>query len=280
MEYLTADGTLAAHYEYSPFGEIVVQSGDMADSFTHRFSTKPWCGVTGLSEYLFRKYSPGLGRWLSRDPIGEVNAGLYPFCANSTLTSVDTMGLWGRSGHQEMVEAAAHDLDIPECIVSDIVSGVRGADTWHNPVLPWVGIITEPMPDLHTDDPATPDDDRLTTAQSLISEAKELFRKSCEKGSADQREEALRKLGWALHAIQDFYAHGSLPRGSRHPDWFDDTAVSPLPGSILPSEEYFRNQEGALYPWANDRSAAAVGATWDALFGFFSPDQACECGCQ
>ena len=113
-EYLTTDGTLAAHYEYSPFGEIVVQSGDLADSFTHRFSTKPWCPVTGLSEYLFRKYEPGMGRWLSTDPIGEgaINeeyesqlysaliegAGLedrilYVFCNNNPVDWVDKLGL-------------------------------------------------------------------------------------------------------------------------------------------------------------------------------------------
>ena len=28
-EYVTTNGTIAAHYEYSPFGEIVVKSGDM-----------------------------------------------------------------------------------------------------------------------------------------------------------------------------------------------------------------------------------------------------------
>ena len=79
-EYLSADGTLATHYEYSPFGEIVAQSGDLADSFTHRFSTKPWCAVTGLSEYEFRKYGPGMGRWLSRDPLEEsVGLALYWF---------------------------------------------------------------------------------------------------------------------------------------------------------------------------------------------------------
>ena len=70
-EYLSTNGTIAAHYEYSPFGEIVVQSGDLASTFTHRFSTKPWCPVAGLSEYLFRKYSPPMGRWLNRDPLGD-----------------------------------------------------------------------------------------------------------------------------------------------------------------------------------------------------------------
>jgi RHS repeat-associated protein len=68
-EYLDTNGVIVAHYEYDPFGEIVNQSGALAATFTHRFSTKPWCEVTGLSEYEYRKYSPRLGRWLSRDPI-------------------------------------------------------------------------------------------------------------------------------------------------------------------------------------------------------------------
>jgi RHS repeat-associated protein len=93
-EYLSTDGTLAAHYEYSPFGEIVVQSGDLAESFTHRFSTKPWCPVTGLSEYEKRKYRPGLGRWLNRDPIKELgNRNLFIFLANRTLENNDFLGL-------------------------------------------------------------------------------------------------------------------------------------------------------------------------------------------
>ena len=74
-EYVAAsDGAVPAHYDYSPFGGIVLQTGSLAGSFTHRFSTKPWCAVTGLYEYQFRKYSPELGRWMSRDPIGEKNS--------------------------------------------------------------------------------------------------------------------------------------------------------------------------------------------------------------
>jgi YD repeat-containing protein len=46
-EYVDAAGNIRAHYEYSPFGEIVAQSGDMADSFTHRFSTKPFDTTVG-----------------------------------------------------------------------------------------------------------------------------------------------------------------------------------------------------------------------------------------
>ena len=66
-EYVSTDGSIVAHREYDPFGGTVVATGDVG-AFSHWFSTKPWCVVTGLSEYQYRKYSPVLGRWMSRDP--------------------------------------------------------------------------------------------------------------------------------------------------------------------------------------------------------------------
>ena len=65
-EYADAAGTVRGHYEYSPFGEVTAQSGDMADNFTHRFSTKPLDSETGQVRYQLRPYKPFLG-WLQRD---------------------------------------------------------------------------------------------------------------------------------------------------------------------------------------------------------------------
>jgi len=53
-EYLAGDGSIAGHYEYSPFGETIVASGSMADSFAHRFSTKYYDDETSLAYYGFR----------------------------------------------------------------------------------------------------------------------------------------------------------------------------------------------------------------------------------
>jgi len=116
-DYIGESGLTAAHYEYSPFGEIVAQSGDLADTFTHRFSTKPFDVTTGKIHYELRPYDPLLGRWMSRDPIGDlafmrlylqtskvtvmeyVNllaAGRLPpylFVLNNPLSSVDAHGL-------------------------------------------------------------------------------------------------------------------------------------------------------------------------------------------
>ena len=91
MEYVSTDGTVAAHREYDPFGGTVVATGDV-DAFSHWFSTKPWCAVTSLSEYQYRKYSPGLGRWLSRDPIIRDGSHLFIGINNNAINAFDWLG--------------------------------------------------------------------------------------------------------------------------------------------------------------------------------------------
>jgi RHS repeat-associated protein len=96
-EYLEADGDVAAHYEYDPFGNIVKESyasGFNASSFTYQFSTKPLDATTGLYYYLYRWYDPVTGRWMSRDPIAERGGvNLYGFVGNDAIRRVDLLGL-------------------------------------------------------------------------------------------------------------------------------------------------------------------------------------------
>jgi RHS repeat-associated protein len=93
MEYVAEDGTIVAHREYDPFGGTVVYAGN-ANAFTHWFSTKPWCTATGLSEYQYRKYSPVMGRWMSKDPIGEKGGhNRHAFVLNNPIVWIDPDGL-------------------------------------------------------------------------------------------------------------------------------------------------------------------------------------------
>jgi RHS repeat-associated protein len=92
-EYLTASGSIAAHYEYDPFGRTIVATGDNAADFAYRFSTKPRDPATGLYYYGYRWYDPDTGRWPSRDPIeerGGVN--LYGFVSNGPVGVWDILG--------------------------------------------------------------------------------------------------------------------------------------------------------------------------------------------
>jgi RHS repeat-associated protein len=92
-EYLNSAGTPAAHFEYDPFGNTVINT-DTAGMFPYRFSTKPVDSETGLLYYGMRYYSPATGRWMSRDPIFELSGyNIYSAISNNSLNSFDVLGL-------------------------------------------------------------------------------------------------------------------------------------------------------------------------------------------
>jgi RHS repeat-associated protein len=88
------DGTVTAQYEYSPFGQEIRSTGAMAKANPFRWSTKFWDEETGLSYYGYRYYSPALGRWLGRDPLGETDeSNLFLFVHNNPISATDLIGL-------------------------------------------------------------------------------------------------------------------------------------------------------------------------------------------
>jgi RHS repeat-associated protein len=83
-----------AHYEYGPFGEPLRVTGPAASLNPFRFSTKRTDPTTALVLYEYRVYSPTLGRWLSRDPVGELRGqAAYGFCTNDSVDAYDLFGL-------------------------------------------------------------------------------------------------------------------------------------------------------------------------------------------
>ena len=98
---------LVARYEYDPYGAIVGPDTDDDGDFDEndepgtyaaanpiRFSTKYWDDETGLGSWPIRYYDPRLGRWISRDPIGEAGAtGVYTYASNTTPKYIDPLGL-------------------------------------------------------------------------------------------------------------------------------------------------------------------------------------------
>jgi len=93
-DYVDSNGSVVAHYEYSPFGQITSVTGSLKDDFEYRFSSEYFDSETDLVYYNFRYYSPQLGRWLSRDPVGERGGwNLYIFVRNNSVNFVDRLGL-------------------------------------------------------------------------------------------------------------------------------------------------------------------------------------------
>lgn len=90
-----SNGTVLANYEYAPFGEVIRASGVAATTNPFRFSTKYQDAETGLLYYGYRSYDPSTGRWLAKDPAGEMDGGLnlYAYTQNNALDFIDLLGL-------------------------------------------------------------------------------------------------------------------------------------------------------------------------------------------
>jgi len=85
---------VAAYYDYDPFGKTVRATGPAAEVSPFRFSTKYQDVETGFYYYGYRYYSPGMGRWLNRDPIEEQGGlDLYAMVGNDPVNRWDYLGL-------------------------------------------------------------------------------------------------------------------------------------------------------------------------------------------
>ena len=92
--YVNASGAVVARYTYDCFGNVISSSGEQAGDFRFGFSTKCQDEATGLLLYEYRCYSPVLGRWMTRDPIGERGGlNLYGFCESDPIDNYDYLGL-------------------------------------------------------------------------------------------------------------------------------------------------------------------------------------------
>lgn len=82
---------VAATYTYDTFGNLMSKTGSLNQPF--QFSTKPYDEKTGLSYYGYRFYSPALGRWINRDPLGETGGiNLYGYVGGNPVNFVDPAG--------------------------------------------------------------------------------------------------------------------------------------------------------------------------------------------
>lgn len=90
------DGQTVARYDYDAFGNRITNTapelGEDVNPFG--FSTKFTDEETELVYYGYRYYAPEMGRWVSRDPIGERGGiNLYGVMRNGPLNRWDVLGL-------------------------------------------------------------------------------------------------------------------------------------------------------------------------------------------
>lgn len=89
-EVFDARGTIAATYDYSPYG-TVTGTGSLVQPV--QWSSEMNDGKLALVYYNYRYYNPADGRWINRDPIAEEGGwNLYGFVDNEVVFSIDYLG--------------------------------------------------------------------------------------------------------------------------------------------------------------------------------------------
>jgi RHS repeat-associated protein len=114
----SSTNTVAATYDYDPFGRTIQSNGPYSISNPIRFSSQYSDQETGLIYYGYRYYNPLVGRWISRDPSGPAGGpSLYLFLFNDGVNNTDALGLWREnqiwSGgwHNYQASVTAEDCD-------------------------------------------------------------------------------------------------------------------------------------------------------------------------
>ena len=139
-----ASGEIVERYTYDPYGKPFIERWDAAANdgaggwetsgvggttipagglcYSALGNPFTWTGQryeagTGLYGFLFRTYSPALGRWLQRDPIAYVKGvSLYAYALGSPLTWMDPLGLHPTMSHNWIIdgldELSLHDRAI------------------------------------------------------------------------------------------------------------------------------------------------------------------------
>ncbi|MEO5913302.1 MAG: RHS repeat-associated core domain-containing protein [Luteolibacter sp.] len=125
------EGDVVERYGYEAFGPARIMDSEFAAIGS---STVGWIWLfhgefidrdTGLYNYGYRYYSPQLGRWLSKDPIGEDGGlNLYAFVGNNSTNQNDYLGL---DTQNVDVKVIGHSMWGSERIQD--VSGLKGVVT-------------------------------------------------------------------------------------------------------------------------------------------------------
>jgi RHS repeat-associated protein len=88
----------APAYDYDPYGNLTSSASRFAD---FGYAGMLYNQDSSLSLTWYRVYDPSIGRWISRDPIGEISdasGNLYLYVHSSPISNLDILGLdtqWG-----------------------------------------------------------------------------------------------------------------------------------------------------------------------------------------
>ena len=213
--------------QYDPYGQPTVTGSGSGNPLL--FQGQYWDADANLYYFRNRWYSPSLGRFLQRDPMGYVGRmNLYQFTASQPLMGLDPYGLFSPGEHERLTKGSFDDWteerDVSESCRKRMLKTLTDSNVsvdlsgflWLKAV--WKFISNTDTERHHTRHKNQTYDDASQVYNNLL--ANEI--KPFETGLADVKDvcdtkaewehclKALRGLGRASHLWQDFYGHSVL----------------------------------------------------------------------
>ena len=219
-----------------PFAEVLRATGPMAKSNPFRFSTKYQDDETGLLYFGYRYYNASMGRWPSRDPIGEIQRpkaraeNVYSFCGNDGVDYWDYLGLWLGSDHRSLTSKSFSSAwnglgDASPCSGKKLLSVISDANVATDTKQPYASDLKQHYNRGIAEFSDVARDAYVSHVQSVVVEYSKLLEGKPDRGKCL---EALQKLGRVSHSWQDYYAHAI---GLNSPYWGDPGPIDGNPDS-------------------------------------------------
>jgi RHS repeat-associated protein len=104
VTHLTSfEGTTIESYRYDAFGAPTTTYSGGSFNNRFKFTGREYQSAFGIYEYRHRAYHPGLGRFMSEDPMGFAagDANLYRYCGNNPGNRSDPFGLVEKKKERE-----------------------------------------------------------------------------------------------------------------------------------------------------------------------------------
>ena len=247
-EVTDAGGTIVASLDYDPYGRTTQTSGTLQATFG--FAGYQRHAATGLYLTHYRAYDPDVGRWLSRDPIGEAGGiNLYGYVGNNPINRIDPLGLWSPEAHDALLQnafggsVAQREIDLLKSTGRAFDRRTQGVEDTHKHSMCRVG--QNPKEALR---------ERDDFIAQTLGKARQLAR--------GDRDAALKLLAEALHPIMDSSSPLHTDVNGNPKEWAWYKAYGHSPNESIGSET-----AKDLTPAILSSQKVRLNAAFNAVFG-------------